>query len=119
MIYSPCQPQVPWHSLTPGKVRPPGTPCLAGGWGLDFDPSSPLRVTVLFWLELDCFALQMPLSRRLLPSLKERSSVKFSFVFFPVLQSQLPSLLLRVARVPKLCPLPGTPPLRGSHRPGV
>lgn len=63
----------------------------------NFDPPSPLRVTILFWLELDCFALQIPLSRRLLPSLKERSLVKFSFVFFPIVQSQPSSLLLRAA----------------------
>ena len=94
-----------------GLPHPP-TPGLAGGWGLDFDPPSPLRVTVFFWLELDCFALQMPLSRRLLPSLKERSSVKFSFVFFPILKSQPSSLLLRAATARH-------PPLPGSHRPGV
>lgn len=73
-------------------------------------------MTVLFWLELGCFALQMPLSRSLPPSRKEKAQrkglVKFSFVFFPILQIQLPSSSLRAAELPS-CAHPLTGPAWG------
>lgn len=68
-----------------------------GGWILACPPLP--ECPVLFWLGLGCFALQMPLSRRLPPSLKDARS-SFAYVFFPVLQVQLSSSLPRVTEFP-------------------
>lgn len=105
MIQSPGQPRVPWHPQAPGKARSQALPSLSGGRWLGFGLPSPLLVTVLLWLELGCFALQMPLSRRLLPSLKEAPLSLVLCCSPPFWQVQLPSLLLSATEFPG-CPLP-------------
>lgn len=81
--------------LAAGKARFSALPGQAAGRWLWAGPPRPLGAAVLFGLELDCFALQRPLSARL--EAAAGGLAELSFVFTAILQVQLPSSRQSVA----------------------